>query len=422
MRWDETSTISRPERVSPWKIEPALAPPALNPIPITRPKRPRSNMVPTSPDSSVLTREGSSRLAVDPSPASAFTRVLQGQEFSTLRGNFGDGNDPDAAEKSVMWPPSLDDEKIDVVSTPNKHGADSWMPPGRSETTYADLLSGFGTNLDSLHGVRAAMGDSAVVAASSIRKHAMDQDGKFNFLGGSSWSVMSSGGLSLNLVDSSQKAHIQGGDLPYQVRGNATFNGFGDHTMAHCHGVEHSRGNWFMPPPSSHFDYPVHSTELMSKPMLFQNQDVLKPKDGNCKLFGISLIKNPAIQAIPDPAGFNRNMMNEADVVHLNTHQMHSNESGLKSELSKGSKLVDKSLAVIEVDKSQQTCTQNLKDAQSKSQGGSTRSCTKVALFTPFLPRSFNLLIGLKMGLNWHKVLLIPGPQAGDCTWKVSRS
>lgn len=58
MRWDETSTIPRPERVSPWKIEPALAPPALNSLPMPRPKRPRSNMLPSSPDSSVLTREG----------------------------------------------------------------------------------------------------------------------------------------------------------------------------------------------------------------------------------------------------------------------------------------------------------------------------------------------------------------------------
>lgn len=62
MRWDETSTVPRPERVSPWKIEPALAPLALNPLPLPRPKRPRSNMVPSSPDSSVLTREGNNEV------------------------------------------------------------------------------------------------------------------------------------------------------------------------------------------------------------------------------------------------------------------------------------------------------------------------------------------------------------------------
>lgn len=58
VRWDETSAIPRPERVSPWKIEPALSPPALNPLPVSRSKRPRSSVLPSSPDSSVLTREG----------------------------------------------------------------------------------------------------------------------------------------------------------------------------------------------------------------------------------------------------------------------------------------------------------------------------------------------------------------------------
>lgn len=61
VRWDETSNVRRPERVSQWKIEPALAPPALNPLPMPRPKRPRSNVVPSSPDSSVLTREGTDK-------------------------------------------------------------------------------------------------------------------------------------------------------------------------------------------------------------------------------------------------------------------------------------------------------------------------------------------------------------------------
>lgn len=58
VRWDETSSIPRPDRVSPWKLEPALAPPALSPVPMPRPKRPRSNIAPSSPDSSVLIREG----------------------------------------------------------------------------------------------------------------------------------------------------------------------------------------------------------------------------------------------------------------------------------------------------------------------------------------------------------------------------
>ncbi|KAF2312802.1 hypothetical protein GH714_040502 [Hevea brasiliensis] len=98
VRWDETSTMPRPERVSPWSIEPALAPPALNPLPVPRPKRPRSHMVPSSPDSSVLTREGSSKVTVDPPTPSGYARVLQGQEFSTLRGNFAESNESNTAE------------------------------------------------------------------------------------------------------------------------------------------------------------------------------------------------------------------------------------------------------------------------------------------------------------------------------------
>lgn len=58
VRWDETSSIPRPDRVSPWKLEPALAPPALSPVTMPRPKRPRSNIAPSSHDSSMLIREG----------------------------------------------------------------------------------------------------------------------------------------------------------------------------------------------------------------------------------------------------------------------------------------------------------------------------------------------------------------------------
>lgn len=64
VRWDENSAIPCPERVSPWNIEPALAPLALKPLPVSRPKRPRSSILPSSPESSVLTREGTAFIAL----------------------------------------------------------------------------------------------------------------------------------------------------------------------------------------------------------------------------------------------------------------------------------------------------------------------------------------------------------------------
>lgn len=64
VRWDEASSIPRPERVSPWQIEPAVSPPPINPLPVHRPKRPRSNAVASLPDSSAPTKEGLALLYV----------------------------------------------------------------------------------------------------------------------------------------------------------------------------------------------------------------------------------------------------------------------------------------------------------------------------------------------------------------------
>ncbi|XXG89149.1 hypothetical protein AAC387_Pa12g1223 [Persea americana] len=58
VRWDGTSSVPLPERVSTWKIEPALTlhvRPSLSQIPTT--KRPCGNVVP-SPGSSVIIGEG----------------------------------------------------------------------------------------------------------------------------------------------------------------------------------------------------------------------------------------------------------------------------------------------------------------------------------------------------------------------------
>lgn len=57
MHWDETSPFHRPDRVSPWKVEPAL-PPAVDVLPNSRLKRSHANVASSPSDSLVLTREG----------------------------------------------------------------------------------------------------------------------------------------------------------------------------------------------------------------------------------------------------------------------------------------------------------------------------------------------------------------------------
>ncbi|GAV60181.1 AUX_IAA domain-containing protein/B3 domain-containing protein/Auxin_resp domain-containing protein [Cephalotus follicularis] len=388
VRWDETSTISRPDRVSPWKVEPALAPPALNPLPIPRPKRPRSNVVSSSADSSVLTREGSSKVMVDPSPASGFSRVLQGQEFSTLRGNFAESNESDTADKSVVWPPSLDDEKIDVVSASRRYGSEHWVSTGRQEPTYTDLLSGFGVNADSSHGYSPSFADRNA-GASTTRKNLLDQERKYNLLA-SPWPLMSSSSLSLKLVESNLKVPIQGGDTPYQARGNVRYSGFNEYPMPNGQRVDNPHENWLMPPPAlSHFDNLAHSRDLLSKPMLVQDHEAGKSKDGNCKLFGIPLICNPIT---PEPEISQRNtVMEPVSHMHLPSHLRRAFDFDQKSEQSKGSKVPDASAAVNEQEKPFQSCQQQQKEVQCKTPGASTRSCTKVHKQGIALGRSVDL-------------------------------
>ncbi|KAI3463537.1 hypothetical protein Pfo_020200 [Paulownia fortunei] len=385
VRWDETSTIPRPERVSPWKIEHALSPPVLNPLPLPRPKRPRSSALPSSSDSSVLTREGPLKMTLDTSPASGFPRVLQGQELSTLRGTFAESNESDSSAKPLLWNPSLDDEKIDV-SASRRYGSDKWLPLGRPDSSFTDLLSGFGSKNNSPHDFTMPRGDQAI-----SKRQTQEHEAKFG-LTGNIWSIMPSG-LSLNLMDSSLKNHGQVADASYQARGDIRYGAFGEFSMIPDLRGDNQQANWLMPPPVSPFLKipPAQSRELMPKSVLAQQHDAMKPKEGNCKLFGIPLISNSAPS---EPAFSQRNVMIEPsgcmqNVVH--SHQSPANESDQRSDLSKGSKLVDYPVATSEQDNQFQTFPPVAKDRESKGHSGSTRSCTKVHKQGSALGRSVDL-------------------------------
>ncbi|TYI72352.1 hypothetical protein E1A91_D07G055800v1 [Gossypium mustelinum] len=385
VRWDETSTIPRPERVSPWKIEPALAPPALNPLPMPRPKRPRSNAVPSSPDSSVLTREGSSKAIVDPSPATGFSRVLQGQEFSTLRGNFAESQESDTVEKSVIWRPTVDDEKIDVVPTSRRFGSENWMSSGRHEpAAYADLLSGFRSNADSSLGYCPPLVDQTSLAGNPMRRQLLDQEGKLG-----SWSLMSSG-LSLKLVDSNAKPSVQGSEVPYQARGNGRFSGFGEYPVLQGHRIEHPHGNWLMPPPtSSNYENPIQSRDLMPKASLGQDHENGKSREGSCKLFGIPLISNSVAS---EPTVSPINATNKAaSHVEPAPNQGRTFTFDQKSEQPKFSPLAENLSIFNEQEKSFQLGQPHTREVQSKSPSASTRSCTKVLMQGSALGRSVDL-------------------------------
>ncbi|KAG6420764.1 hypothetical protein SASPL_117302 [Salvia splendens] len=241
VRWDETSAIVRPERVSPWKIEQTLSPPALNPVPVPRPKRPRSS--PT-------------KLTADPAPVNnGSPLVLQGEESLTLTGTFSENNELGSSEKSCLWKPSLEDEKIDF-SASRRYGVDNWSPLGRSESSFTDLLSGFGLKTNVPRDLSMPIGNQA-----NSKRQTLE-------------------------CDANMKNHVQGTEASYLDRGGGRHGAFGDFSMISDPRGDNQASNWSMPPAVSTCLQmrPSQPRELMPKPIFAEQHGAMKPKEGNCKL------------------------------------------------------------------------------------------------------------------------------------------
>ncbi|XP_010458034.1 PREDICTED: auxin response factor 2 isoform X1 [Camelina sativa] len=381
VRWDETSSIPRPDRVSPWKIEPALAPPALSPVPMPRPKRPRSNIAPSSPDSSMLTREGTAKANMDPLPASGLSRVLQGQEYSTLRTKHTESVECDAPENSVVWQSSADDDKVDVVSGSRRYGSENWMSSARHEPTYTDLLSGFGTSIDPSHGQRIPFYDHSSSPSMPAKKLSSDPEGKFDFLA-NQWQMMHSG-LSLKLHESPNLPAAS--DTSFQGRGNGKFS---EYPVLNGLSTENTGGNWPIRPRAlNYFEEVVQAQaqaqaqareQVTKQPMTIQ-EETAKSRDGNCRLFGIPLNNN---MNGTDSTVYQRNNLNDA----AGLTQIASPKVQDLSDQSKGSKSTNEHR---EQGRPFQTNYPHPKDAHAKT--SSSRSCTKVHKQGIALGRSVDL-------------------------------
>ncbi|KAG2301153.1 hypothetical protein Bca4012_059370 [Brassica carinata] len=375
VRWDETSSIPRPDRVSPWKIEPALAPPALSPVPMLRPKRPRSNMAPSSPDTSMHIKEGSSKVNLYPLPASGLSRVLQGQEYPTLRTKHTESVECDAPESSVVWQSSADDDKVDVAS----RRYENWMSSGRHEATYTDLLSGFGANVDPSHGHQIPFYDHSSSPSVAAKKILSEQDAKFDYLA-NQWQMMHSG-LSLKLHESPKTPSAS--DASFQGQGNAKY---GEYPVLHSLTTETAGGNVPIRPRAlNYFEEAVHAQtqaqgrEHVTKRPAMVQEETAKPGDGNCMVFGIPLVnKVNGTDSTKSP----RNNLNETS----GFTQMESPKVQDLSDQSKGSKSTNDHR---HQSKPSQANHPHPKDGHSKT--NSSRSCTKVHKQGIALGRSVDL-------------------------------
>ncbi|KAG1370206.1 auxin response factor 23 [Cocos nucifera] len=287
VRWDETSSVPRPERVSPWKIEPALSPP-MNPPPATRPKRPRSNVMPCSPDSSIPMKEAASKVNIDPSHSHGTPRVLQGQELMTLRSSFADDNESDNAKKPIMWSSSHDEEKTDV-SVQRRKGSEKWMQMVRHEPTYADLLSGYRPH-DS-HGFSSTLFEQNPGEAYLLKSHFQDAEGGHNVLPGQ-WSLMPPNS-SFASHEPNFKITAQPGEHSYQKAGSIRCVGQVHYSGLQGLGIEQHSPNWLTHLlPTSRMENPSQSRVVKPQPLMVSQNDKKSRASGNCKIFGFHLNSN----------------------------------------------------------------------------------------------------------------------------------
>lgn len=296
---------------------------------------------------------GSSKItATDPSPGSAFSRVLQGQELSTLRGTFVDNNESDSCDRPIQQMPSVitDDENLDL-SVSRCYGSGKLLPTGRTaEPSFTDLLSGFG---------------STNISANELSTPTSGQKNP--------WSITPSN-LSLSLLGSGMKSNTQSSAISKPTTRDVRYSAFDDYTPHPCQQL----GKWLMPPPlPSYLQMPSHSNDMLQKSD--KQNEPMKPKDGNCIIFGVPLAANA----------------NASDA-----QQYLNFDSDLRSEQTKKLKPVNNLATGQEQEKEYQSFQSVVRDAHVKAQGVSTRSCTKVKSYSFLLVLLLEVAVSTSLCMN----------------------
>nr|XP_009387026.1 PREDICTED: auxin response factor 23 isoform X3 [Musa acuminata subsp. malaccensis] len=264
VRWDEASLIPRPERVSPWKIEPVLTPPP-NPGPMPRPKRPRTT----------ASKAG-------PCQSHEVSRVLQGQDMMAFRSTFADSNESDTTQKPLMW--SVCDEKINDVSALRRSVSERWMHTKMHEQTYTDILSGFQPGDSSgFH----SPGDKNL-----LKSHFQDQGAKHNCSPGSRSLMPPNSNFSIGECNLKMTRVVE---LSYQKLGSYRYDMQGVHTELQELGGDRHSENWlprFLQ--DSRTENMPQTRVVKPQPLAPSQNDVVKSKgNSGCKLFGFHLNSKP---------------------------------------------------------------------------------------------------------------------------------
>lgn len=389
VQWDETSAIPRPDRVSPWEIEPFVAPSAINPQPVPRNKRPRTNVLPSSTDVSML---GSCKTSADSTTVLRYPRTMQCQDMKTT----GDG-EVESIQKPILWGAKLNDTKIDCGSftSPKLSASENWiLLHNKLESAYSDSFCGIqgngegsfsSQNAENSHHVNLPMKmfqdqESGTLDASVIKLQLS-----------SAWPMPISSSM---MNESDLKLSVTSPILSQKHCGSLRYAGMNG--SSHCSNlaVGDPPGSWFMPyVPPSEIEGSEEPTSVngntVGKIQSANMTDMAQtspstwelPKDkrvdsvSNCKLFGFHLIGNvPPDEMTPATTMASVTMDDLQSCNALRAKQVQIAEADQVSDPPKLSKYEPPAVS-CDQEKSAQKLS---KESQIRPHGNPTRSCTKV--------------------------------------------
>uniref|UniRef100_I1NUU1 Auxin response factor n=1 Tax=Oryza glaberrima TaxID=4538 RepID=I1NUU1_ORYGL len=374
VRWDEPSTIPRPDRVSPWKIEPASSPP-VNPLPLSRVKRPRPNAPPASPESPILTKEAATKVDTDPSQAqrSQNSTVLQGQEQMTLRSNLTESNDSDVtAHKPMMWSPSPNAAKAHPLTFQQRPPMDNWMQLGRRETDFKDVRSGSQSFGDS-PGFFMQNFDEAPNRLTSFKNQFQDQ-GSARHFSDPYYYVSPQPSLT---VESSTQMHTDSKELHFWNGQSSVYGNSRDQPQNFR--FEQNSSSWL----NQSFARPEQPRVIRPHASIAP-VELEKTEGSGFKIFGFKVdTTNAPNNHLSSPMAATHEPMLQTP---SSLNQLQPVQTDCIPEVS-----VSTAGTATENEKSGQQAQQSSKDVQSKTQVASTRSCTKVHKQGVALGRSVDL-------------------------------
>ncbi|CAN6356038.1 unnamed protein product [Urochloa humidicola] len=382
VRWDEASAVPRPERVSPWQIEPSVSPSPVNPLP-PRFKRSRSNVNASSSDMAAVTREVASKVMAD-TQQNSLTRALHSQGRPQLTSRFRDSSDLKSAQDLTMWSPGIEQERNNVAAQ-TKLSLEGWTQTRRPEG-YNQLPSAFQPLKDvqnPLCSFPSPISGNRLNPWDTVDAHYPVQQANHNILPGT-WSLMPhNSGFRMN-----QQNYLSMPEAALPQRAEiGKFGGKSAFTSVQGHGTGQSSSGWFGHIESnSHID---HASSSLVKPQpLVIETDVHKTKGTSFKLFGIPLGSLESSEPLVSPPSVAYDgklqtsplVRNQLDIIEVDDY----------TDPSKTVKPLDgpQSDSVTENNKPCPEATQNI---QNKVQSSSTRSCKKVHKQGSALGRSIDL-------------------------------